>query len=160
MTGRKNKSMIWVTMIYTGIIFGHSATPAVYSSQESGFVTEILNKILSGIGITAIAFSDGVVRKLAHFTEYTGLGILMTLSLLRYPLFQGKKRWLLIPVGFVIACIDEGIQYFTPGRDCNIKDVCLDTCGVAFGVAVSWLCGYLKSRGIHGSTSQGNRQGD
>lgn len=138
--------MIWITLIYIGMIFGHSATPAVYSSQESGFVTGILNKMLRGVGITAVTFPENIVRKLAHFTEYTGLGVLLTLNLLRYPYFQGKKRWLLILLGFVIACIDEGIQYFTPGRDCNIKDVCLDTCGVAFGVAVSWLCSYLKRR--------------
>lgn len=138
--------MIWITILYIGVIFGHSATPAVYSSQESGFVTEILNQILRTIGITSMTFAEGVVRKLAHFTEYTGLGVLLTLSLLRYPCFQGKKRWLLVPLGFAIACIDEGIQYFTPGRDCNIKDVCLDTCGVIFGVAVAWLCGYLKNR--------------
>lgn len=111
--------MIWITLIYIGMIFGHSATPAVYSSQESGFVTGILNKMLRGVGITAVTFPENIVRKLAHFTEYTGLGVLLTLNLLRYPYFQGKKRWLLILLGFVIACIDEGIQYFTPGRDCK-----------------------------------------
>lgn len=146
MRRKKSVQMIWVTLLYIGVIFGHSATPAVYSSQESGFVTWILNTILEKIGITSVTFAEGVVRKMAHFTEYTGLGILMSLSLLRYPFFQGRRRWLLVPLGFAIACIDEGIQYFTPGRDCNIRDVCLDTCGVIFGVAVYSLCSCLKKR--------------
>jgi VanZ family protein len=143
---RTKQKMIWITLIYTGMIFANSATPAVYSSEESNWVTERMNAFLQQIGVSFFSFQEGFVRKLAHFTEYSGLGVLLTLSLLSYPYFQGKKRFLLIPIGFVIACIDESIQYFTPGRDCNFMDVCLDTCGVAFGVCLCWLLGKVKEQ--------------
>lgn len=138
--------MIWITLLYIGLIFGNSATPAVYSSAESNWVTDLLNRITGAMGLAFIRFSEGFVRKAAHFTEYTGLGILLTLSLLRYDFFAGKKRWRLVPLGFLIACADEGIQYFTPGRDCNGKDVLLDTCGVLFGVAVCAGISWCRER--------------
>ena len=137
--------MIWVTLLYIAVIFGHSATPAVYSSAESGWVTKLLNQILGGLGSGSLELAEGFVRKAAHFTEYTGLGILLTLSLARYDFFAGRRRRLLT-AGFLIACIDEGIQYFTPGRCCSMKDVLLDACGVAFGVALSALAAHIKNR--------------
>ena len=128
--------MIIVTLLYIGFIFGHSATPAVYSSAESGWVTERINGFFLAIGLAFVRFSEGFIRKAAHFGEYTGLGILFVISLSRYPFFAGKNRWRLIPAGFFVACIDEGIQYFTPGRNASMADVLLDTCGVLFGVLV------------------------
>lgn len=141
--------MIWVTLLYIAFIFGNSATPAVYSSAESGWVTGLLNRMMGGIGLSFIRFSEGFIRKAAHFTEYTGLGILLTLSLCRYGFFAGRRRWRLIPAGFLIACVDEGIQYFTPGRACSFMDVLLDTCGVAFGVAVLALLSHIRNKRKH-----------
>ena len=138
--------MIWITILYIGFIFGNSATPAVYSAAESGWVTGMVNGLLNGIGLGFLQFAEGWIRKAAHFGEYTGLGILLTLSLVRYGFFAGKKRWRLIPVGFLIACVDEGIQYFTPGRACRFADVLLDTCGVCFGVALAALFASIRSR--------------
>lgn len=138
--------MIWITLVYIAFIFGNSATPAVYSSAESSWVTELLNRAMRTIGLTGLQFSEGFVRKAAHFTEYMGLGILLTLSLAKYECFSGRRRWRLIPVGFLIAGLDEGIQYFTPGRYCSIMDVLLDTCGVAFGVALLALISYVRTR--------------
>ncbi len=138
------------TILYICLIFGNSATPAEYSSMESNWVTDLLNGFLGRIGISFISFPESVVRKLAHLTEYTGLGIMLTISLSRYRFFQGSHRWRLIPTGFLIACVDEGIQYFSPGRNSSILDALLDTCGVLLGVilitAFSRLRSYLKSR--------------
>ena len=106
----------------------------------------MLNRLLSGIGLGFFQLAEEVIRKAAHFGEYTGLGILLTLSLTRYGFFTGKKRWRLIPVGFLIACADEGIQYFTPGRACRFTDVLLDTAGVCFGVLLTALFGWVRGR--------------
>lgn len=141
--------MILVTLLYIGLIFGNSATPGVYSSAESNWVTDLLNRVMEQIGFSFIQFSEGFIRKAAHFTEYSILGVLLTLSLLKYPCFQGKRRWWLIPVGFCVACIDECIQLFTPGRDGNLMDVLLDTIGVAFGVAICALIAYGKEKRRH-----------
>ena len=143
-------TMIWITILYVAFIFGNSATPGVVSSAESNWLTDLLNQWMQDWGLAFIQFSEGFIRKFAHFAEYSVLGVMLTLSLVRYPFFQGKRRWLLIPLGLCIAVIDEGIQFFTPGRDCNPMDVLLDTvgviCGVAFCALVSWLRGKWKQK--------------
>lgn len=145
--------MIWITLLYIGLIFRNSATPGVQSSAESNWVTDLLNQWMSELGLSFVQFSEGFIRKAAHFAEYSLLGVLLTLSLARYPAFQGKRRWLLIPVGMAVAVIDEGIQYVTPGRSCSGMDVLLDTCGVicsvVFCAVVSrlWQTYYHKKHG-------------
>ena len=145
--------MIWITILYVAFIFGNSATPGVVSSAESNWVTDLLNQWMRDWGLTFIQFSEGFIRKAAHFTEYSVLGVMLTLSLAKYPFFQGKRRWLLVPLGLCIAVIDESIQIFTPGRDGNPMDVLLDTVGVIFGVAfcmlISWLRNKWKERKSH-----------
>ena len=142
--------MIWITLLYIGFIFRNSATPGVQSSVESNWVTDLLNGWMEALGLKWIYFSEGFIRKAAHFTEYSILGVMLTLSLVRHPFFQGKRRWLLIPLGTLIAMIDEGIQYVTPGRDCNGMDVLLDTIGVTFGVVacvgIQWLWNQRKQK--------------
>ena len=142
--------MIWITLLYIGFIFRNSATPGVQSSVESNWVTDLLNEWMNRFGLSFIQFSEGFIRKAAHFAEYSVLGVMLTLSLAHHPFFQGKRRWLLIPIGTVVAIIDEGIQYVTPGRDCNGMDVLLDTCGVIFSVAacagIQWLWNQRKQK--------------
>ena len=145
--------MIWITILYVAFIFSNSATPGVVSSAESNWVTDLLNQWMRDWDLTFIQFSEGFIRKAAHFTEYSVLGVMLTLSLAKYPFFQGKRRWLLVPLGLCIAVIDESIQLFTPGRDGNPMDVLLDTIGVIFGVAfcmlVSWLWNKWQKRKSH-----------
>ena len=135
--------MIWITILYVVFIFSNSAKPGVVSSGESNWLTDLLNRWMEEWGLAFIQFSEGFIRKFAHFAEYSVLGVMLTLSLAKYPFFQGKRRWLLVPLGLCIAVIDEGIQVFTPGRDGNPMDVLLDTigviCGVTFCVVVKWL---------------------
>ena len=142
--------MIWITILYVAFIFSNSAKPGVVSSSDSNWLTDLLNQWMQDWGLAFIQFSEGFIRKFAHFAEYSVLGVMLTLSLAKYPFFQGKRRWLLVPLGLCIAAIDEGIQYFTPGRDCNPMDVLLDTvgviCGVAFCALVSWLLNKWKQR--------------
>ncbi len=142
--------MIWITILYVAFIFSNSAKPGVVSSSDSNWVTDLLNQWMRDWGLAFIQFSEGFIRKFAHFAEYSVLGVMLTLSLARYPFFQGKRRWLLVFLGLCIAAVDEGIQYFTPGRDCNPMDVLLDTvgviCGVAFCTVVSKLWKSRKQR--------------
>ena len=142
--------MIWITILYVAFIFSNSAKPGVVSSSDSNWITDLLNQWMHDWGLAFIQFSEGFIRKFAHFAEYSVLGVMLTLSLAKYPFFHGKRRWLLVPLGLCIAVIDEGIQYFTPGRDCNPMDVLLDTfgviCGVTFCAVVSCLWKKWKQR--------------
>lgn len=76
---------------------------------------------------------EKVIRKLAHFSEYTFLGILLMSLMSTYNLKQINKFVLSIGIGFLYACSDEFHQLFVPGRTAKFTDVLIDTSGVIVG---------------------------
>ena len=135
-TQRKNR--IWhivlpvMLALTTLLIWSFSLTPAKASSEQSGFVRELLLWLL-GNGAFAEAFLTLIpVRKLAHFTEYFVLGAEWKL----YSRIAEKKRiWL---CGLLTAVIDECLQFFSPGRAPAVKDVLIDTAGFLCGCLLIW----------------------
>lgn len=130
-------------------IWGNSCLPVRLSSRESGHFLELVRPLLEpffGKGNV----TDHLVRKLAHFTEFTALGLLMGL------LFQtGRRvrpRFILSAMlaGLLVALLDETIQMFSDRGD-QIKDVWLDFSGVVTGVLLSalllTLCHHFSRRG-------------
>ena len=96
---------------------------------------------LSGGG--AASEGSGLLRKLAHFTEFTALG--MCLGWL-FGMLQKKKVWPLL-CGVLAACIDETIQIFVPDRGPGLLDVGIDSCGVLAGIFLLYFGHtYLKKR--------------
>lgn len=84
------------------------------------------------------------LRKLAHFSEYACMGVLVY-TLWSQWITQGRRLYVLTVVWvFLSAAGDEFHQYFVPGRCASFADVLLDTGGGAFGMlfcmAVCWCC--------------------
>ena len=73
-----------------------------------------------------------IVRKLAHFTIYLILGILMTNYIDVYKM--DKKILISLIICFLYAISDETHQLFVPGRSGEIKDVLIDTFGSFVGI--------------------------
>ncbi len=120
--------VIGLTLLF---IWGHSLIPADLSSQESGSFVSLINEYLGSAGI-GFSVTDHVVRKTAHFLEYAVLGaeiaVLHGRDKKTGSVFPGILFfWIGAPV------IDEGIQYFTPGRACMLQDIFLDMCGFCAG---------------------------
>ncbi len=82
---------------------------------------------------------EKVIRKLAHFSEYTFLGILLMSLMSTYNLKQRNKFVLSIGIGFLYACSDEFHQLFVPGRTAKFTDVLIDTSGVIVGSVIIFL---------------------
>lgn len=121
-----------------------AVTAAVFfSSQDSAasntLSKELLYKIMEffQIEITAGSVKQGnfLIRKTAHFLLYFILGMGLTTTL------QFQRRlpaWLpAFFLGVIFAATDEFHQNFT-GRTAMVKDVVLDSCGVAVGCFVAW----------------------
>ena len=109
-------------------IWGNSLLPAEVSQKISDCVLELLPEILDQP--EQQEEESYLVRKLAHFSEFTALGMLLSwLCILRK-----RKRWIPAPVGTIVACIDETIQMFVPGRGPGLLDVGIDACGVLMGM--------------------------
>ena len=108
-------------------IWGNSAMPAEISQTFSDSVKELLSELLSSSGSGQ---GSGLIRKIAHFTEFTALGVLLCWR----AGMRNKKKYVPFLWGAAAACIDECIQFFAPGRAPRVTDVLLDSCGVLTGV--------------------------
>ena len=67
------KKTIWhvVLAAYVVFIFSNSLTPADLSSEESGFVMRLVHQAIGAAGLSAPWLTEHVIRKCAHFSEYT-----------------------------------------------------------------------------------------
>lgn len=77
-----------------------------------------------------------IIRKLAHFTIYTIAGINIYGFISTYSISKKNKIVSTILIGIVYAISDEVHQMFSGGRTPAIKDVCIDTLGVMFGICI------------------------
>jgi len=124
-------------------IWGNSLMPGRISQAISDALAWLLlgTKPVGG----EMAAGSGILRKLAHFTEFTALG--MCLAWLHGMLGKGKIRpfvW-----GVLAAAADETIQCFVPERGPGIRDVCIDSAGVLTGIVLLWLGhDYVKKRSV------------
>ena len=125
-------------------IWGNSLLPGHISGAFSDWVKNILSAIFplrpSQDG------GGGLLRKLAHFTEFTCLGLI--LSWLFRMLREKKWEHLLLPLaaGILAAATDETIQIFVPNRGPALKDVGIDTAGVLLGIVIINLIQHFKNR--------------
>ena len=77
------------------------------------------------------------VRKLAHFSIYAIGGILAFGFFDTYSLQKKYVIAFALMLGIVYASLDEFHQSFISGRSAQIRDVCIDTCGVITGEIIS-----------------------
>lgn len=84
-----------------------------------------------------------VVRKGAHFSIYTVLGINLMGFINTYDKLKFKNKIIVaVLIGATYAVTDEFHQMFLDGRTPKIGDVCIDTCGVLFGICI--VLGIIK----------------
>ena len=88
------------------------------------------------------------LRKLAHFTEYLVLAILLMNALLFRMSWKESVKWTLL-IGIAYAIFDEVHQLFIPGRSGNVIDMMIDSLGVVMGLfCVVWIIKVRKAK-IH-----------
>ena len=131
-----------ITLLICNLIFiwGNSLLPGEVSGAISDWVKWLLSQIFSGSAKPHVG--GGLLRKIAHFTEFAALG--MCLAWLHGMLQRGKLR----PFfgGAAAAAVDETIQRFVPDRGPSIRDVCIDSAGVLTGIMLLWLGYYLLKK--------------
>ena len=122
---------IILTALLLVFIWGNSLLPGRISGAFSQWVKDLLSHLFgqpSGDPDTG----HGLLRKIAHFTEFSCLGMSL------FWLFSMLKQKFYFPLlcGFLVACMDETIQCFIPDRGPAVKDVAIDTAGVAVGIGL------------------------
>lgn len=101
------------------------------SGISQGVLYEIM-QIFARIGIST-DITEHIIRKLAHFTEFTALGILLSIDTVLFLKNMKQYVWIPLFIGLLVALIDETIQLFPIGRSSSVKDVWIDFSGVIFG---------------------------
>ncbi len=152
----RNKSMrrrIAVSILAAVLLVGLYSMIFSFSGQdgeESGSISRYVSEKCVEVANTLVGnkwtkvFKDSLaeylehpIRKLAHFSEYACMGILVY-TLLRQWRAGNKKTYLLVALWVCLSAMgDEFHQTFVPGRSGNPFDVCLDTCGGCFGIFLS-----------------------
>ncbi len=122
-------------------IFSNSMKIASVSSVSSGRVLQLLQAVLRRLGMPGLAqrLTMHLVRKLAHFCEYTLEGFLLMLCMRVYS--RRPLRHITVPMlaGVLTALTDETIQLFSEGRSSQVTDVWLDSAGVLAGILAALL---------------------
>ena len=123
------------------LIFSNSMAVADVSSVSSGRVLQLLQAVLRRLGMPGLAqrLTMHLVRKLAHFCEYTLEGFLLMLCMRVYS--RRPLRHITVPMlaGVLTALTDETIQLFSEGRSSQVTDVWLDSAGVLAGILAALL---------------------
>ena len=136
-------SLLPVLFVFA-LIFFFSSFDATDSSAQSSvlvkFVKEdifpklskLRNKTDIKIVNDTVAF---VIRKTAHISVYMVLGFFSFVSL--WFIKNRKARYFsAVAVAAIYAISDEIHQMYVPGRSCEFRDVCIDTCGAAIGAVI------------------------
>ena len=118
------------------VIWGSSLMNAEISSAFSSFVGSIVNCLFPGADAAGGGTGHGLLRKIGHFAEFCSLGCLLTW--LFGMVTGGKWRRFLLPLGagLLVACTDETIQLFVPGRAGRITDVGIDMLGCTLAIVL------------------------
>lgn len=146
-----DKRCICILLILLNLCFiwGNSLLPAAQSQELSDWVMELLPEFTN----EEVADEDEstLLRKIAHFAEFTVLGLLLSwlFRMLR------KHPWYPLLWGVAAAFIDETIQYFVPDRGPGILDVGIDTCGVLMGMLLLQI-GYFLMKQKQSKQDGGN----
>ncbi len=150
----KKKIILWIfCILWMAMIFMFSHQNAEISSDVSqGFTAKIIMFLaehnLIDIPVSSLGLSetvskiaeniDTIVRKLAHFSIYGVLGILIYELCLCY--FNNKKAILIALISCLVYAISDEIhQIFIPGRAGMITDVFLDFSGSLFGFSIYYF---------------------
>lgn len=127
-------------------IFYFSNQIADNSGKQSARVVEIVLKLIPPINnmqepdrTTVIeTVVTPIVRKMAHFSIYTMLGILTMnyMSTIEEKKISKKAIYALVFCA-LYAVTDEFHQFFIPGRSAEIRDVCIDSSGALMGILIT-----------------------
>ena len=154
--GRKSRT-IWIVLVCLliavtlGFIWGNSIKSRSESKLLSLGVLRWIRPLL-GVIFSPENVTDHLVRKLAHFTEFSMLGA--ELILLTALMQKLRVRTVLncLLAGLSVAVIDETVQIFS-ARGSQAIDVLLDFGGVVAGAAFALLIGWIFSANRRGNMS-------
>jgi VanZ family protein len=118
--------------LFTWMAFIFVASSGSFSaSNTSSFIEPIFRWLFPNASEQSILFLHFLVRKAAHFFEYSLLGVLAAHAFGSSPKPAIRNRWLIVSAILVIvyALLDEYHQSFVPTRTASVFDSFVDIAG-------------------------------
>lgn len=123
------------------IIFGFSNQNGEESGGVSKRVTATVTKNIKSIQDlekkqkeNVLQRIESIIRKIAHFSIYTVVGLLLMGIMSTYKLKENHRIGISMIIGMIYASSDEIHQAFIPERTAKITDVMIDSMGVLLGI--------------------------
>lgn len=161
---RKGIIFLLLSILWMAVIFMFSAQTGQVSDSQSGFLTDIVCKLIpfeiSESGKNLLIF---IIRKMAHFTEYAILGILYFNMLFSFSMYKKNQEHihkaekkvvfkivlLAASLCMLYAMSDEYHQSFSDGRSPAVRDVIIDTFGGFAGcLSAFFACTVMEKRKV------------
>lgn len=118
-------------------IWSNSMQSVETSQDQSRTILNVIKPLLETI-VGRDNVTDHLVRKLAHFIEFSALGIGSAMFLVLCKRVRLQPIMNCLFAGLVVAIIDETVQIVS-GRGSQVQDVLLDFAGVIFGLIATIL---------------------
>ena len=139
--------VLFILILTTFItIFRFSSQDGQTSSSLSKEVTENVTKRINKIQNleetekkNVLNRIEKIIRKIAHFSLYAIVGIMLMSLACTYEFTEFKRGGLSFLIGLMYACLDELHQFFISERSAQITDVMIDSMGVLFGILLVML---------------------
>lgn len=125
----------FLTLLCVGFIWLHSMMNGVESAEESMSVLGFITQIFEGMGLD-VDLTEHILRKLAHFSEFALLGILLAIDTLIAAGSCIKNIGNPLFLSIFVAAVDETIQLYSEGRSSSVIDIWIDFAGAAAGIAI------------------------
>lgn len=135
---KRKTILILLLLLWMITVFLFSAQNATRSSKVSGNLTDTILDLLN-VSKEHREMAETLIRKLAHFTIYAVGGVLAMCCFSECKLGSNKNIIVSQMFGTLYAITDEVHQYFVPGRACQLRDVLIDSLGVASGIIIALI---------------------
>lgn len=141
-TKKRMSLCVLLLVAVLSFIWGNSLTSGEDSGAMSGTILAWINAFLH-LSESGAETLHHLIRKMAHFTEFACLGLL--LAWLFGMMGEEKGHLFCMPLlcGMAAACVDETIQVFVPDRGPSPIDIWIDTFGAATGIAIVLIGHYF-----------------
>jgi len=133
----KKRLSVILVIIWMLVIFIMSSFNSNDSSSQSNFIVNIINIIFNINNIDVLSL---IIRKMAHFTEYLILGLLVCNLIKQY----NKKMFIAFIICILYAISDEIHQLFVDGRSCQLFDIMIDSVGSTCGILLYNIKNIIK----------------
>lgn len=144
MTNKVNKEkmkkivLTSITVLFVIFIWSSSLASGEESSEQSNAVMNLVNNILNSLHLN-IELDGFIIRKMAHFLEFTILGVLLTSTFACYSVSFKNEIFKILFILLAVPVSDEAMQYISPNRGPQVSDVLLDFSGCITGLALTLI---------------------